>query len=266
MVANTREGAHARLESDGFWLLFKCGLAAGGLLGTWFVLAPAWLGSGAWWPVDVHELLANFKFEAGAIGIIDDKARALYWIVAGIVGIGGFTACWKALRSDEVRLQLRILLQERRVEHGEHAAQADALWQAFEEVEMEDDPARELALLEEYSEVAAMASLTDDVREDRVARCLQVAKGLEVERPQLALRVLQLAAKLRRTGKARRPSIVPILARDFGGYVLGAGALLVGVPLASLAVLTVVALVMWAVQMIIAVLILIAVIGALASR
>lgn len=271
MNLQTPDTSVAQLVAEGRRPLFLAGLLAGLVALGWFAIGPRLLGGAFWWPFNPAELVKHLDFETVRPRLAESQATA-WWLGSLALALGGFIATWLIGRRQHVLSHLELLQQLRRVEHHAAVAHTDALWSAFEAAEYESDDSQQLALLEQYAEAAAEADLTADIRANRVAHCRQLARELTDGEPQRALSLLQLATRLDRAGTGHAPALPRVLAADALAYLAGAAATLLTIPAASLAVLLAVGVIVFVVKAVIAILqlifaicVTIAIIGAIAS-
>lgn len=260
------------LIAEGRRPLFVAGLVVGVGALLWLAFGATLLGGRAWWPFDPGALVRRLRFDAMRPHLSESQLT-VWWVLAATGVVAGFGATWLVRRREHVLSHLEVLAQLRRVEHRAAVARADALWADFETAEYESDDARQPELLEQYAEAASHVDLTTDVRSNRVARCRALARSLTESEPQRALGLLQLATRLSRTGNGRAPALPRVLAADALAFLAGALATLLAIPAASLAVLLAIGFVVFVVKAVIAILqlifaicVAIAIIGAIASK
>jgi hypothetical protein len=261
-----------QLITDGRRPLFVAGLLAGLGVLAWLAISPRLLGGALWWPFDPRDLVQHLEFDAIRLRLTEAQLTS-WWLGALAIALGGFVVTWLTRRRQHVLSHLELLQQLRRVEHHTAVAHTDALWAAFEAAQYDADDAHQLALLEQYAEAAAHADLTSHIRANRVAHCRDLARELTDREPQRALRLLQLAARLDRTGTGHAPALPRVLAADAIAFLAGAAATLTTLPAATLAVLLVVGVIVFVfkavitiLQLIFAIFVVAAILGAIASK
>ena len=250
----------------GFRLMLLCGAGAGVAVSLWLIFAPKLWGLQAWFPFAIRLLITELELRWLAAPLPFAGWAVLYWLTPALALGALFTAPWWVARREELTLERQILIQQRRVEHKDRVDEAARIWSAFEAAELKGNADEQLRLLEQYNESAQWVELASDERQDRVQRCMAVAERIGQSEPHLSLKLLEQAKALRRSGRTRHASMARLMAPDLLGYALGALLIPLLLPFAALLVFGAAGIVLWILRLVIAALVIMAIIGALASR
>ncbi len=223
------------------------GAVFGVLTTLWMALLPALVGLGLWFWYDFGALSGDLDLVLRPLPGLGGVG-AVWWLVTLALPPAGFALCWKALRAREVALDHELALARRRAERKALFEESEALWQAVEAAEQAGDPAGQVTALDAWIAHARRVELTADLTADRIERLREMARA--TADPDVAVRLLEEARALADAREGRALSLWSAMRGDLGRYALGFALGLLGVPLLLLPA----ALFVWALNMILAIL------------
>ncbi len=225
------------------------GALVGGLTTLCMVVLPAAAGASAWFWFDFGALSGDLDLRGQPTPAFAG-AGIVWWLVTFALPPAGFALCWKALRAREVGLDQELAVARRRAERKALFEESEALWQAVEVAEQAGDPAAQVTALDAWIAHARRVELTADLHADRIERLRQMARTVGPSDPDAAVRMLEEAKALTEDRHSRALGLWPAMRGDLLRYGLGFAAGLVGIPL----LLMPAAFVVWALNMILAIL------------
>ena len=213
------------------------------------VALPAALGLGAWFWFDFGALSGDLDLEGQATPAFAGGG-ILWWLVTFALPPAGFALCWQILRAREVGLDQELALARRRAERKALFEESETLWQAVEAAEQAGDAAGQLTALDAWISHARRVELTADMHADRIDRLREMARTVGPSDPDAAVRMLEEAKALTADRESRALGLWPAMRGDLGRYGMGFVAGMLSIPLFLIPA----AFVVWALNMILAIL------------